>query len=87
VNLNVEEVILVSIVALGSHGVAAGLFHASGCEGLCDSVCDTTEDLACMLARCCRALAGFRGGVSYGVGDHGCEEWAGGIVGVELAHK
>lgn len=87
VNLNVEEVILVSVVALGSHEVAASLLHASGCEGLCDRVCDTTEDLAYLLARCCRALAGFRGGVSYGVGDHGCEEWASGIVCVELAHK
>lgn len=24
---------------------------------------------------------------TYGVGDHRCEEWSGGIVGVELAHK
>ena len=28
-----------------------------------------------------------RGDVSYGVRDHGGEEWPGGIVGVELAHK
>lgn len=49
VNLNIEEVILVSVVALRSQGVAAGLLHASGCEGLCDCVCDTTEDLcACV---------------------------------------
>jgi hypothetical protein len=45
VDLNVEEVILVSVVALGSQGVAAGLLHARGCEGLCDCVCNTTEDL------------------------------------------
>jgi hypothetical protein len=87
-NLNVEEVILVSVVALRSQGVAAGLLHASGCEGLCDCVCDTAEDLCVcvseMLPSSCEV---YRGGVSYGVGDHGCEEWAGGIVSVELAHE
>jgi hypothetical protein len=34
-----------------------------------------------------RSACGIYGGVSYGVRDHGGEEWAGGIVGVELAHK
>lgn len=58
VNLNIEEVVLVTVMSLRSHRVATGLSHASGCEGLCDCVCDTTKDLICMLARCCRALAG-----------------------------
>ena len=44
VDLDVEEVILVAVVVVGSHGVAASLLHASCCEGLCDRVCDTTED-------------------------------------------
>ena len=34
-----------------------------------------------------QSACGVRGGVSYGVRNHGGEEWSGGIVGVELAHK
>jgi hypothetical protein len=34
-----------------------------------------------------QGACGIYGCVSYGVRDHGGEEWAGGIVGVELAHK
>lgn len=34
-----------------------------------------------------QSACGVRGGVSYGVRDHGGEEWSCGIVGVELAHK
>jgi hypothetical protein len=34
-----------------------------------------------------QSASGARGGASYGVRDHGGEEWSGGIVGVELAHK
>jgi hypothetical protein len=41
----------------------------------------------CVLAICCRALAVLEVVYSYGVRDHGGEEWAGGIVGVKLAHK
>lgn len=59
VNLNIEEVVFVAVLSLRSHRVAASLPHASGCKGLCDCVCNTTEDLVCVLARRCRALAGF----------------------------
>lgn len=58
VDLDVEEVILAAVV-VRSHRVAAGLFHASCCESLCDCVCDATEDLAKVLARCCRVSAGL----------------------------